>query len=201
MYTAPIHCQVPLGVLLKSEQTTVEMVEIMDSLHHYVPKRTIEGTVHGQDYIKEFLHPIFFGGDQLTCARARSSQRARTNADTSSEALCGLVPCCEDWHAKVSFLSVSRTSYMHYIPACRFLLYMPVNYYNNYNIIYACNAYDTTPCNCYNIYRSSGRGYTRKHHFRIRVHSTISEMSSIEPMSPQCRRTALISVKTTLEQL
>ena len=29
------------------------------------------------------------------------------NSDCESDALCGLVPCCEDWHAKVILLSVS----------------------------------------------------------------------------------------------
>lgn len=103
------------------------MMDIMDELHKYVPKKTVErsfdipadGSVIA--YNEDFLHCILFGGDQLTCARARSCQRARMNADCASDALAGLVPCCEDWHAKVTFLSVS----LMYMNACIHRLCMP----------------------------------------------------------------------------
>lgn len=104
-----------MGVQLKSEQVNTEMIEIMDELHGYVAKKTTEATFESRaqgisvTYTKDYLHPILFGGDQLTCARARSCQRARMNSDCASDGFLGLVPCCEDWHTKMTFLSVSMT--------------------------------------------------------------------------------------------
>ena len=85
----------------------------MEELHGYVAKKTSEATFESRSegisvtYTKDHLHPILFGGDQLTCARVHSCQRARMNSDCASDSLLGLVPCCEDWHAKMTFLSVS----------------------------------------------------------------------------------------------
>ena len=124
--------QIPLGVQLKNEQVNAEMMDVMDELHKYVPKKTVERSFEVPadgsviPYKEDYLHSILFGGDQLTCARARSCHRARMNADCASDALAGLVPCCEDWHAKVTFLSVSlimhacivHTQHSSYMP-CR----------------------------------------------------------------------------------
>ena len=98
---------------MKSEQINTEMMDIMDELHSFVSRKSTETTFECQaegismTYTEDCLHPIFFGGDQLTCARARSCQRVRANSECASDALLGLVPCCEDWHAKMTFLSVS----------------------------------------------------------------------------------------------
>lgn len=43
----------------------------------------------------------------MTAARARSSQRIRSNSDRATERLEGFQPVVEDWHAKVCFLGVS----------------------------------------------------------------------------------------------
>ena len=99
--------QVPLGVLLKSEQTIPEMVEIMDTLEQYVPKTSMDVTFSNLTHTQDYVLPILLGGDQLTCARARGCKRARMNGNSCTERLDGLVPCCEDWHAKVLLLSVS----------------------------------------------------------------------------------------------
>ena len=40
------------------------------------------------------------GGDQLTAARVRSSQKVRCNSHRGCDRLEGLVPVVEDWHAK-----------------------------------------------------------------------------------------------------
>jgi hypothetical protein len=91
----------------------------MDKLHRYIPKKSStetflnSSTGESDEYTREQFHEILIGGDQLTCARARSSQRARMNSDCASQALLGLVPCCEDWHAKVTFLSVGIHAYVH----------------------------------------------------------------------------------------
>ena len=47
------------------------------------------------------------GGDQMTVARTRGTQRIRSNAERGKERLEGLVPVIEDWHAKMCFLGVS----------------------------------------------------------------------------------------------
>lgn len=92
----------------------------MDELHKYVPKKTRERSFESPSdgslttYKEDYLHGILLGGDQLTCARARSCQRARMNADCASDALAGLAPCCEDWHTKAIFLSVSVCSVFVY---------------------------------------------------------------------------------------
>lgn len=51
---------------------------------------------------------ILFCGDQLTVERARNSQNARINSDTTDEALLGLYPAIADWHAEANFLQVNR---------------------------------------------------------------------------------------------
>ena len=101
---------------LKNENITGDMIEIMEICHKYVPRKTEQLSFHNEttgeseEYTEDYLHNILLGGDQLTYSRARSSQRARQNADSACDALLGLVPCCEDWHAKVTFLSVSNRS-------------------------------------------------------------------------------------------
>ena len=54
------------------------------------------------------FHQILFGGDQLTVARARGSQRIRKNSERGNERLEGLTPVCEDWHTKLCLLGVRR---------------------------------------------------------------------------------------------
>ena len=89
------------------------MIEIMEELHRYIPCKTETKLYENQtegltvSYKVDHLQKVLFGGDQLTCARARSSQRYRMNSACTTDALLGLVPCCEDWHAKVTFLMVS----------------------------------------------------------------------------------------------
>lgn len=54
-------------------------------------------------------HKILFGGDQLTVARSRSAIRNVANGESSSAKLLGLVPVIEDWHTKLTVLTVSCT--------------------------------------------------------------------------------------------
>ncbi len=95
--------QVPLGVLLKNENKGDEMVEIMSHLHQYVPsyeyaKKTYQTCTGELQVSLDHLVKIFFGGDQLTAARARGSKRARVNSLSKVTRLEGIVPCAEDWH-------------------------------------------------------------------------------------------------------
>ena len=47
-----------------------------------------------------------FGGDQLTCVRARSANWLRCSHDSPEFALQGIVPVVEDWHARMCLLRV-----------------------------------------------------------------------------------------------
>ena len=49
---------------------------------------------------------VYVGGDQMTAARVRGSQRIRSNSDTDIDRLEGVTGAVEDWHAKVVFLQV-----------------------------------------------------------------------------------------------
>ena len=42
----------------------------------------------------------------MTAARARGSQRVRSNSERGKDRLEGLQPVVEDWHAKVALLGV-----------------------------------------------------------------------------------------------
>lgn len=110
-----VYMQVPLGILLKSESSYEEMVDIMESLHEYVPTYTTTSrvTVPGGEEVtvtNDHFYETIFGGDYLTAARARGCQRIRKNSERGKERLQGLKPVCEDWHSKLCVLGV-RSSY------------------------------------------------------------------------------------------
>ena len=86
--------QVPLGVLMKSEQRGEDMVDIVQHIHQYIPK-----LVFGQYY------PIFFTGDQLTRERASAAQDAKLQSEEGHK-LKGVFPEAADWHALVAFYQV-----------------------------------------------------------------------------------------------
>ena len=87
------------------------MVDIMLHMHKYVPtlSTTVNLEVEGEADMQaraDYFHPIPFGGDQLTVARARGAQNIRENSLYGMEQLQGLLPVCKDWHARVVLLSV-----------------------------------------------------------------------------------------------
>jgi L1 cell adhesion molecule like protein len=103
-----------LGIILKNENKSGEMIDIMTHLHQFPTVSTSQErvistgeTVHEESAT---LHPIIVGGDQLTAARARSAIKSKTNAHTHSQMLSGLVPAAEDWHTKANFLGVSNAT-------------------------------------------------------------------------------------------
>ena len=99
-----------MRVILKNENQLEDMCSIMDSLHDYVPTITTQCTnpiTDSETFPVDTFHKILFGGDQLTCARARGAQRIMQNHDTGKQQLEGLIPVIEDWHAKQCLLSVS----------------------------------------------------------------------------------------------
>ena len=86
------------------------MVDIMLHLHQYMPMVDHAPDVPSTEYKASdcvSFHCTLVGGDQLTAARARSSQRHRANALTPVGRLEGLVPMVEDWHTKAALLRVS----------------------------------------------------------------------------------------------
>ena len=100
--------QVPLDIIPKNENKGNEMVEIMSSLHQYVP--VIEYTEDcsipeiGEkvQVPSALLHPILVGGDQLTAARGRGVKKAKVHADSPVSRLEGLIPVAEDSHTRRS---------------------------------------------------------------------------------------------------
>ena len=93
---------------MKNENSSGEMIEIMEEIQKLVPSTGARSsTVCGE----EFIVPCLFGGDQLTCERARNSQRHRKDAATSSERLEGLVSTTEDWHAKMNLYEASHYAF------------------------------------------------------------------------------------------
>ena len=92
--------QVPIGVILKKENKTYEMVEIMETLHGYVLTRQCSGEASNVEQTE--LLNILLGGDQLTAARARGAKRVMMNGSTKQKRLEGTYPVVEDWHAKMN---------------------------------------------------------------------------------------------------
>lgn len=94
--------QVPLEVLLKSEQKTEEMIDVLDTYQQYVQSVSDSDT-------SGTTRRVLLGGDQLTVERARSAQAVRSQSETSLQRLEGLHPKVEDWHAIVNFYQVCCT--------------------------------------------------------------------------------------------
>lgn len=105
---------------MKNETKYIEMIDIISHLHQYVPivdTVTSDLAVNNTDKPQnEKLHPLLFGGDQLTAARVRGCQELRINSDTTTGRLQGLIPVAEDWHTAVTLLVVSIAySHIHVI--------------------------------------------------------------------------------------
>ena len=99
--------QIPLGVQLLNENNLDQMCQILDNLHIYCPKVPSVGErllPNGESYT--FID-ILFGGDQMTCVRARTAKLLRSSHDNPENALYGIVPVVEDWHARMCLLRVS----------------------------------------------------------------------------------------------
>ena len=92
--TIILFMQVPLGVLLRNENRTEDMIEILEEVHQYVPE--LDGG----------HRTVFIGGDQLTCERIRGAKKARLQSTTSKERLEGITEKVEDWHALQAYYQV-----------------------------------------------------------------------------------------------
>ena len=105
-----------MGILLKNENKASDMIGIVNHIHHYVPavpdiQEQVLSTGETVDVDQTSLHTILFGGDQLTCARARSAIDNKLNSQTPHKRFMGIEPVIEDWHTKVNFLRVSLNIY------------------------------------------------------------------------------------------
>jgi L1 cell adhesion molecule like protein len=89
------------------------MIDILSHLYQYVPNKKCNNLEYipsiEQFVLKEsaLVHPILFGGDQLTAARIPGAITAMANNTTSHTRLEGIVPVIEDWHAVVVLLQVN----------------------------------------------------------------------------------------------
>ena len=88
--------KVPLGVLLKSEQKTEDVIDIIQHIQQKYTPVTEGGK----------FQPLLFGGDQLTRERAFHAQEGKVQSKTPLGRLQGVIPKCEDWHALVVFNQV-----------------------------------------------------------------------------------------------
>ena len=110
-------------MLFKSEQKNDDMLDIIKTLHKYVPmiEKTSREVVEVDGVEEEItvqnqkFRSILFGGDQLTVERVRGIQAVRDNSDNASDRLEGLVPVCEDWHARMCLYKVQchQCQYTH----------------------------------------------------------------------------------------
>jgi hypothetical protein len=89
---------VVLDVLMKNENHSSDMVDIMKTMQDYL----------GESYPSE--HRVASGGDHLTCERQLGAQRHMMDGDTPVERLELLEPQVEDWHCLVCMLGVSKTT-------------------------------------------------------------------------------------------
>ena len=84
------------------------MVEIMSYLHQYVPciESTKDVRVQANGEVvsvpQATFHSIVIGGDHLTAATARGAKKAGVNLVTPVSHLEGMIPCAEDWHARLN---------------------------------------------------------------------------------------------------
>ena len=95
---------------MKNENKLDEMVDILTSLHKYVPVHelsgsvAVPGSVEPQPIKVEIMHKTLFGGDQMTAARARGAQRLCENSQLPTSHLEGCIPVAEAWHTKLCLL-------------------------------------------------------------------------------------------------
>jgi len=98
--------KVPLGLLFHGENSTSEIIQIIKHIQDkYVPTCSIE--CESGESTKEIVHPLLFGGDQLTEERVINAQLGFFDARNGYEKLEGLKPIYEDWHLKRTLYEVS----------------------------------------------------------------------------------------------
>lgn len=92
------------------------MLDILKVVHSYVPLvqhttheiLNIDDTEDEAIVVQQQVHPVLFGGDQMTVERRRNIQNVLSTSDTASARLQGIIPIAEDWHAKMCLYKVQR---------------------------------------------------------------------------------------------
>ena len=102
----------PLGVIMRNENKLDQMCLILDDLLKYCPTHAEEEKLMLPDgnemsHRKVKVFEIGIGGDQLTCARIRGAQGLRRNHDCTDHQLKSFVPFVEDWHSRLTLMTVS----------------------------------------------------------------------------------------------
>ena len=97
---------------MKNENKLDQMCLIIDDLQKYCPTdisiqelQLPDGSIFEYRQVK--FYEIGLGGDQLTCERIRGAQGLRRNHDSADHQLKGIVPIVEDWHARLTLVTVS----------------------------------------------------------------------------------------------
>ena len=91
--------QNPLGVQLRDENQTEQMVDIMTESQRYVPMSERKETVDipSIDQTVEVVTavdlPLLFAGDQKTAVRARGAKKAKLHAVSPFRRLAGFIAC------------------------------------------------------------------------------------------------------------
>lgn len=95
------------------------MVDIMKKIHtSYVPTKQCDQTYAKEGSNNDIIipdakiHPILFGGDQLTATRARGAKKAKVNSVDPSLRFDGLIPVAADWHTRLNFIGVRDHAYI-----------------------------------------------------------------------------------------
>uniref|UniRef100_K1R0T8 Cytochrome P450 2B4 n=1 Tax=Magallana gigas TaxID=29159 RepID=K1R0T8_MAGGI len=100
---------IPQGILLKNENKTNDMIEILEHLQQYVPGARSAAELE-QIQEREDRNPKMRAipvGDQLTYERISGTHMARLDGDSQEERLEGLITMVEDFHEKkMNFLQV-----------------------------------------------------------------------------------------------
>ena len=104
-------------MITRNEQYVKEMIGIMEEMQQYVPtvKKNINVKTAGKEYEVQYdiVHPILFGGDQMTAKNARSAKLSKSCETTALRRLEGLEHVFEDWHARACLLEVSYGLHCH----------------------------------------------------------------------------------------
>lgn len=101
-----------MSIIPKNENKGDEMVDIMDTIHTYVPmietsqQVVVPSLNESVEVHKARSFPIILHGDYLTACRGRGAKKVKINADSPSHRLEGLVPAAADWHTKLKLLGV-----------------------------------------------------------------------------------------------
>jgi len=95
---ASVDLQVQLGIMFKDENRGEDMVDILRSLHEWVPQASETG--------EEIFDRVPVVGDQKTMERGLEGQFSVSNAYTRGRRLEGLFFQLADWHLENKFLGV-----------------------------------------------------------------------------------------------